>query len=130
MRWAGRLPRRPLSVLARGPTSAGRALLLAADGGQFQPFAVQAGVVQSFGMRCGNKYFIYLLNDSPTATSTPISFSIATTQELRAQAFALSHQQFAELGDFTAWNQHLTPPAQSLAPRQVVVLVLETLPKS
>jgi hypothetical protein len=103
--------------------------MLAAGRGQFQPFVVQAGVVQSFGMRCGNTYFIYLLNDSPTATRAPISFGVATAQKLRAQAFAPGRQQFAKLGDFTAQNQRLTLPAQPLAPRQEVVLVLDALPK-
>jgi hypothetical protein len=101
--------------------------MLAAGRGQFQPFAVQTGVVQSFGMRCGNKYFIYLLNDSPTATNTPISFSVATAQKLRVQTFTPSHRLFAKLGNFTARNQRFTLPAQPLAPRQEVVLVLSEL---
>jgi hypothetical protein len=104
--------------------------MLAAGRGQFQPFAVQASVVQSFGMRCGNKYFIYLLNDSPTAIHAPVSFGLFTTQKLRVQAFAPARQQFAQLGDFTAENQRLTLPAQPLAPRQEVVLVLEASPKN
>jgi hypothetical protein len=103
--------------------------MLAAGRGQFQPFAVQAGVVQSFGMRCGSKYFIYLLNDSPKATRAPISFGVAAAQKLRAQAFAPGRQEFVKLGDFAAQNQRLVLPAQPLAPRQEVVLVLEALPK-
>jgi hypothetical protein len=102
--------------------------MLAAGRGQFQPFAVQAGVVQSFGMRCGNKYFIYLLNDSPAATRASVSFNVATTKKLRAQTFVPSCQQFTKLGDFTTRNQHLTLPAQPLGPRQEVVLVLKELP--
>jgi hypothetical protein len=104
--------------------------MLAAGRGQFQPVAVQAGVVQSFGMRCGNKYFIYLLNDSPTPTSAPVSLDVATSKKLRVQSFTPGRQQFAKLGDFTARNQRLTLPAQPLAPRQEVVLVLEVIPKS
>ncbi|MBJ6145708.1 hypothetical protein JAO77_20090 [Hymenobacter sp. BT559] len=104
--------------------------MLAAGRGQFQPFAVQASVVQSFGMRCGNKYFIYLLNDSPTATRVPVSFGLSTTQRLRVQAFAPAGQQFAYLGDFTAKNQRRTLPAPPLALRQEVVLVLEASPKN
>jgi hypothetical protein len=103
--------------------------MLAAGRGQFQPFAVQAGVVQSFGMRCGSKYFIYLLNDSPKATRAPISFGVAAAQKLRVQAFAPGRQEFVKLGDFAAQNQRLVLPAQPLAPRQEVVLVLEALPK-
>jgi len=102
--------------------------MLAAGRGQFQPFAVQAGVAQSFGMRCGNKYFIYLLNDSPAATSASVSFNVATTKKLRAQTFVPSRQQFTKLGDFTTRNQHLTLPTQLLGPRQEVVLVLKELP--
>jgi len=102
--------------------------MLVAGRGQFQPFAVQAGVVQSFGMRCGNKYFIYLLNDSPAATSASVSFNVATAKKLRAQTFVPSRQQFTKLGDFTTRNQHLTLPAQLLGPRQEVVLVLKELP--
>jgi hypothetical protein len=53
-----------------------------------------------------------LFNDSPVATSAPVSFSVATIQKLRAQTFTPGRQQFARLGDFTAKNQRLMLPVQ------------------
>jgi hypothetical protein len=104
--------------------------MLAAGHGEFRPFAVRAGVVQSFGMRCGSQYFVYLLNDSPATATVPVSFAVAGHNSVVAQAFSPGPNHYQALGQFRTKNQSLTLPALTLAPRQEVVLVVEaTAPK-
>lgn len=98
--------------------------MLAAGHGEFVPFAVQAGVVQRFGMRCGSKYFVYLLNDSPAAARVPVSFEVSSSK-LVAQTFTPGVNRYQPLGQFAASNHTLTLPALTLAPRQEIVLVVE-----
>jgi len=98
--------------------------MLAAGHGEFAPFVVRAGVVQSFGMRCGGKYFVYLLNDSPAPATVPVSFAVASGK-LTAQTFTPGPNHYRILGQFRTKNQSLTLPSLTLAPRQEVVLVLE-----
>ncbi|MGI4870900.1 MAG: DUF5060 domain-containing protein [Janthinobacterium lividum] len=99
--------------------------MLAAGRGGFTSFAVHTGVVQSFGMRCGGTYFLYLLNDSPATSTGPVSFGVAGGGPLVAQAFTPSTNQYRQLGQFAAKSQVLTLPAITLAPRQEVVLVVK-----
>jgi hypothetical protein len=101
--------------------------MLAAGHGEFAPFAVRAGVLQSFGMRCGGKYFVYLLNDSPATATVPVSFA-AGSSKVMAQIFTPGLNRYQPLGQFTPKNHSLTLPVLTLAPRQEVVLVVATAP--
>jgi len=75
-------------------------------------------------MRCGGKYFVYLLNDSPAPATVPVSFGVVGGGQLAVQAFAPGPNSTRPLGVFGAKNQSLTLPAITLAPRQEVVLVI------
>jgi hypothetical protein len=101
--------------------------MLAAGHGEFAPFAVRAGVLQSFGMRCGGQYFVYLLNDSPTKVTVPVSFA-AAGGNLVAQTFSPGLNRYQPLGQFVPKNHALTLPALTLASRQEVVLVVAAAP--
>jgi hypothetical protein len=48
--------------------------MLKAGKGSFEQFAISSGNIESHGVKCGNKYFIYLLNNTGSAISTPLSF--------------------------------------------------------
>ncbi|MGZ3891688.1 MAG: DUF5060 domain-containing protein, partial [Mucilaginibacter sp.] len=50
--------------------------MLKAGKGSFEQFAVSSGNIESHGVRCGNKYFIYLLNNTDGVISTSISFNV------------------------------------------------------
>ena len=50
--------------------------MIKAGNGSFIPFSPSSGLLESYGVRCGNKYFVYLLNNSDTVMTTPVAFSM------------------------------------------------------
>jgi hypothetical protein len=104
--------------------------MLAAGQGEFVPFAVSAGVVQSFGMRCGNTYFVYLLNDSPTSATPTPSFQVTGRGKLTARTFEPTTRQYQKLVGLSRQHKTLTLPALTLAPQQERVLIITAGPSS
>jgi len=49
--------------------------MLRAGKGSFEQFPVSSGDIEAYGVKCGNKYFIYLLNNTDATVSTPVSFA-------------------------------------------------------
>ncbi|MDF7814199.1 DUF5060 domain-containing protein [Hymenobacter sp. YC55] len=98
--------------------------MLAAGHGQFEPFAVSAGAVQSFGVRCGTTYFVYLLNNSGAAITTPVTLPVASGGKLTGQAFQPITQHYQKLKGLRQQNHVVTLPALTLAAKQERVLIL------
>lgn len=51
--------------------------MMRAGKGSFEQLPVQAGHFQALGLRCGDKLFVYLLNNSSGELSEPVSFGAA-----------------------------------------------------
>lgn len=51
--------------------------MLKAGNGNFEQFSVSSGRVESYGVKCGNKYFIYLLNNTDEKITVPVSFGFS-----------------------------------------------------
>ncbi|HTI60851.1 DUF5060 domain-containing protein [Mucilaginibacter sp.] len=51
--------------------------MLKAGKGSFEQFDVSSGNIESYGVKCGSKYFIYLLNNTDSTVSTAVSFAAA-----------------------------------------------------
>lgn len=51
--------------------------MLKAGNGSFEQFSLNSGRVESYGIKCGNKYFIYLLNNTDEKITVPVSFGFS-----------------------------------------------------
>ena len=51
--------------------------MLAAGGGSFEQFPVVSGLLEGHGVRCGERYYIYLLNNTDTTVTASVSFRSA-----------------------------------------------------
>lgn len=98
--------------------------MLAAGHGDFEPFDVASGVAQSFGLRCGNTYFVYLLNNTAAPVVTAAAFPAAGDKKLTAQSFEPTTRQYQKLTGLTRKDQQLTLPALTLGPQQERVLII------
>ncbi|MBC6612470.1 DUF5060 domain-containing protein [Hymenobacter sp. BT507] len=98
--------------------------MLAAGHGEFEPFAVTSGTVQSFGMRCGDTYFVYLLNNGLNKATVPVYFDVRG-KNLVVQAFAPTTRQYSKLTRFELKREQLTLPDVMLDPRQELVLLVK-----
>lgn len=102
--------------------------MLAAGRGEFVPFAVAAVGLQSFGMRCGDQYFVYLLNAGPTPVTTAPSLALPAARRPTAQAFEPTSLQYQPLSPLALKDGVLTLPALTLAPQQERVLIISSKP--
>ncbi|MBO3272298.1 DUF5060 domain-containing protein [Hymenobacter defluvii] len=98
--------------------------MLAAGHGEFEPFAVTSGTVQSFGMRCGDTYFVYLLYNGPNRARVPVRFDVRG-KKLAVQSFAPTTRQYSQLTRFELKREQLTLPDVTLDPQQEVVLLVK-----
>ncbi|WP_210463358.1 DUF5060 domain-containing protein [Rufibacter roseolus] len=98
--------------------------MLASGNGTFEPFPVLTDKIEAYGMKCGNKYFVYLLNNSATELTSDISFDLKGGKIKEVQAFAPVSRQYQNLSSFKTKDQRLLMPQVKLAPRQEMVLIL------
>ena len=61
--------------------------MIQAGNGSFIPFSPSAGLLESYGVRCADKYFVYLLNNCDTVVTTPVTFPVDGTDGVEISLF-------------------------------------------
>ncbi|WP_428327641.1 DUF5060 domain-containing protein [Mucilaginibacter sp.] len=97
--------------------------MLKAGKGSFEPFTVTASQIESYGVKCGNKYFIYLLNNTDEKIISPISFT-GTAKAVKGQSFNPATRQYETLNGLTLVNGKVSLKSIALAAKQEMVLVI------
>jgi len=83
-------------------------LMLKTGQGSFAPFPVTADIIHTQGMKCGNKYFVYLLNNSDSAVTTKVSFSIGSGTHMLVQLYTPGNRQYSSDSDFLLTAKRFT----------------------
>lgn len=68
--------------------------MLQAGKGQFEPLTVDAGNVQAFGMRCGDEYYVYLLNN--TAQHQDLRIKVDLPKKTQLELFSTKDHSFTK----------------------------------
>ncbi len=97
--------------------------MLAAGNGSFEPLNIQAGMLHAQAVKCGNKYFIYLLNESDETMTTPVILSAGGNQYFSAKNLIPVSMQYGKPGSFAVKNNKLTFNQVSLAGKQEIVII-------
>jgi len=98
--------------------------MLKAGGGDFEPFIVSADRLQCYGLKCGNKYFIYLLNNTGENILSPVSFSILSGNKITVQSFDPGIRQFKSLTAFAKENGNLCLNNIDLKAKKEMILIV------
>jgi hypothetical protein len=98
--------------------------MLKAGNGNFEQINVSAGLLHAQAVKCGNTWFIYLLNESDNAISTPVSLSVSNNKILSVQSFTPSNRDYKKVSGAIIKNKVLTLDHLSLPAKQELVLVL------
>lgn len=101
--------------------------MLKAGNGSFKQFTVSSGLIESHGVKCGNKYFIYLLNNTSEAITTPVSFA-ANGKNYSVEYFDPNDLSRRPKGTVTAANEKITLSNVALAGKKEMVIVINELP--
>ena len=97
--------------------------MLKAGKGSFEQFAVSSGNIESHGVKCGNKYFIYLLNNTNAAISTSISFNV-NGKNYSVEYFDPNDLSTTQAGKLVAVNQKLTIGNVTLENKKERVIII------
>ncbi len=97
--------------------------MIKAGKGSFVQFPVSAGSIESYGVKCGNTYFIYLLNNTDAALSTPVSFN-ANGKYYSVEYFDPADQSTKTDGKLVVLHQKATINNLSLESKKERVIVV------
>jgi hypothetical protein len=99
--------------------------MLKAGNGTFKPFPVAVNTVQSFGVKCGNKYFIYLLNDSDSNIQTTVSFEPGSKEaDFSLLSFVPATRKYQTITDFKVTNKRFLINNIQLDSKKELVLIV------
>ncbi|MES2426386.1 MAG: DUF5060 domain-containing protein [Bacteroidota bacterium] len=97
--------------------------MLTAGKGSFEQVNLSAGLLHGQAVKCGNTSFVYLLNESDDAVTTPITLNVGNYRNLSIQTLIPTTMQYNKLTGFMIKNNKLTF-GQSLGGKQELVLII------
>ena len=98
--------------------------MLKSGNGSFEPFAVKIDRIESYGVKCGKKYFIYLLNNTAGEITTSVAFSKAGKHSYTIQALDPVQQVYTTVDKFGVEGTNLTIKGLSIAGKKEKVLIV------
>jgi hypothetical protein len=98
--------------------------MLEAGKGNFESVGVTAGQLHAQGVKCGDKYFIYLLNDSAETTEATVSLQIMGKQRKAVKAFYPESRTYDKLNNFSVQDNRMTINKMVLAGKKDIVLII------
>ncbi|HVW94471.1 MAG TPA: DUF5060 domain-containing protein [Mucilaginibacter sp.] len=96
--------------------------MLKAGNGKFEQFIVTTDRIESHAVRCGQKYFVYLLNNTDERITSPVSFPFGG-KTVSAQSFDPATRKYAALNGLTVAGGRLTVSKLTLDAKKETVLV-------
>lgn len=97
--------------------------MLKAGNGSFVTFSVSAGLLESYGVRCGNEYFVYLLNKSDTFIAAPVTFTVNAADRIVIQSFIPEDMSFKTVADFTSSHNSITVNTELGSKKELVLII-------
>jgi hypothetical protein len=98
--------------------------MLAAGKGNFEQVNVDAKLLHAQGVKCGNSWFVYLLNESEGKVSTPVSFDITAGKTYTLQSFTPGSRQYKILTGATVTSNKFKTGNIELEPKTELVLIV------
>jgi hypothetical protein len=104
--------------------------MLVAGKGSFEQLNVAAGMLHAQAVKCGNTWFIYLLNESDDSMTTPVSINVGNNKTLSVQTLIPVTLQYGKLSNFTVQNNQLAFKPITIGGKQEMVLIISANSKT
>ena len=92
--------------------------------GSFVPYEVSSGLLEGHGVRCGNVWYVYLVNNTTRPLRANVSFSMNTPAPLQSRFFDPGSRTFSPLDGVLISGGQCTVPHVDLESRKERVLVI------
>ncbi len=99
--------------------------MLTAGNGSFVPFTISAGLLESHGVRCGDTYYLYLLNNSSALITTPVSFAMDGAAGAEVRSFIPDSMTFNTIVDVISTRAGITLGHIALGSKKELVLIVK-----
>ena len=94
--------------------------------GSFKMITPNSGRLESYGLQCGQTFFIYLLNNSLSDVSTDVSFDYSGNQNYIVQSFKPVGRTYENLGGAKLKENKLIIPNINLKSKDELLLIIST----
>ena len=94
--------------------------------GNMAKATITASGLEAYAVKCGSKYFVYMLNSGTTAVSTSAQLSVTDDAQFKVQSFNPTTLVSTDLNNTTSSGKVLTVTNISLSSRGEVVYILSS----
>ena len=94
--------------------------------GSFKMVTISSGRLESYGLKCGKTYFIYLLNNSLSDVSTDVSFDYSGNRNFNVESFKAVDRTYRNLGEAKLNENKIIIPGINLTSKDELLLILST----
>jgi hypothetical protein len=98
--------------------------MLLAGNGTFEPATVGAGTLEKFAIKCGQKYYFYLLNGGTTTSTATVSLKVSANTEYTIKTLEPTTNQTTTLSNKTAASGSLNLGSLSLPSKTEIVYLI------
>jgi len=99
----------------------------AAGNESFAQIPVVTNKLHAQAVKCGNKYFVYLLNNSDEKNVETVSFEISAGKKISVQSFTPDTRNYAKVNSFSIENKHLALNHFALEGKKDMVLIISII---
>lgn len=100
-------------------------LMLKAGNGSFETVNVSAGLLHAQAVKCGNQYFIYLLNESDSVLNSPVSISTGNVKNITVTKYQPNNRKYNILNDGIVNKGKTTFNNIALQPKNELILIIK-----
>ncbi|MGE5497919.1 MAG: cellulase family glycosylhydrolase [Syntrophothermus sp.] len=99
--------------------------MLEAGNGSFEPLEIKTNILESYAVKCGDKIFVYLLNNSGAVVTSDVRLDYSSPSQMSVQGFVPAERIYKNIAKaVSANNGKLTMPSVSVDARKELVLIL------
>ena len=100
--------------------------MLKAGNGSFDKVNVSAGLLHAQAVKCGNQYFVYLLNESDSVLNTPISIALNNNKITGINTYQPMDRKYNMLNSFIINKDGITLNNISLQGKSDLIIIIKT----
>lgn len=97
--------------------------MLAAGKGSFREVEVKAGLLEAYGLQCGDKIFVYLLNNTTALVKANVELKLKTAGALVTKGFVPSSRKYKDAGKTVSSGSSTLLKDVTLNPKEELILI-------
>ena len=98
--------------------------MLKAGDGKFEQVDVAGGSFHTQGVKCGDKYFIYLLNESDENIEAPVTITVANDKKFSVRSFVPVVMKYGKMKNLNSNHKKIVLDHVMLGGKQDMILIL------